>query len=127
MGVDINPKFAVHAVTGDCQLSCQNGGYCTFLSSSPSDLLPIFSDGGLIEHCVCPPGFTGLTCANAAQYGGTLGADCSEADEVSNFAGAMCREPSTSYCGNVGITNRGFCTNGGLCKTNLSGDSGSSA
>lgn len=43
---------------------------------------------------------------------------------MSTFAGDMCREPATSYCGQGSLQNRGFCTNGGLCRTNLSAQTG---
>lgn len=42
--------------------------------------------------------------------------DCLVADNVSNFAGAMCRDPSTEYCDQEGNS---FCTNGGTCENNL--------
>ena len=113
--------FVAHANERECQLSCQNGGYCTFASHNSAQLLSTFVNGALIERCVCPPGYTGMTCEHASAHGGTLGSDCSEADKVSAFAGDMCREPATSYCGSEGIENRGFCTNGGLCGAYLRG------
>jgi len=44
--------------------------------------------------------------------------DCIVADDVSKFAGAMCRSPATEYC-NVGDIS--FCTNGGSCRVNIVG------
>lgn len=137
MPVDINPQFAVGPVT-ECHLACQNGGYCTNISADERTTLEIFSGGHMIDHCICPPGYSGLTCENVVEQchdlkchngapcsfkNGQYLCDCSEADAISRFAGAMCRDPATSYCGQGGIHNRGFCTNGGLCKANLSLDS----
>mmetsp|Transcript_33612 Transcript_33612/g.39149 ORF Transcript_33612/g.39149 Transcript_33612/m.39149 type:complete len:230 (-) Transcript_33612:638-1327(-) len=42
--------------------------------------------------------------------------DCLEADKVSSFAGAMCRNPHTDYCNDDGSA---FCTNGGSCRSSL--------
>mmetsp|Transcript_30251 Transcript_30251/g.63784 ORF Transcript_30251/g.63784 Transcript_30251/m.63784 type:complete len:341 (-) Transcript_30251:3416-4438(-) len=123
----------------ECQLTCQNGGYCTYISNKEATLVEIFASGGMIEKCVCPPGYTGIVCEIIAEechnlkcrngtpcfmIEGEPFCDCSEADAVSKFAGHMCREPATSYCGQGGLKNRGFCTNGGLCKSNLSVHSG---
>ncbi|KAL7476273.1 hypothetical protein ACHAW6_002145 [Cyclotella cf. meneghiniana] len=129
------------ATSISCKLRCHNGGYCNYVSSDESTLLQIFASGGLIEKCVCPPGYTGLTCERIveecslpklqcdngapcmlkteveqdAQYV----CDCSVADALSAFAGRMCRNPATTYCGEGEIVNRSFCTNGGLCLENL--------
>ncbi|KAL7542402.1 hypothetical protein ACHAXR_013405 [Thalassiosira sp. AJA248-18] len=138
MPIEINPQFAVGPVP-ECQLNCQHGGYCTFISTDEGTLLNTFTSGGLIEHCVCPPGYSGLACESIVEQchdmkchngspcslmNGQYVCDCSEFDAVSSFAGAMCREPATTYCGQGDIHRRGFCTNGGLCKANLSVDSG---
>ena len=136
--ITINPKFAVGPLPPECQLKCQNGGYCNYLSSDNSALLHKFASGSMIERCVCPPGYAGLTCEKPVQqcgnpadltchngapcvltFEGLYVCDCSDADAVSSFAGDMCREPATSYCGQGGVQSRGFCTNGGLCKQNL--------
>ena len=123
----------------DCQLDCANGGYCAFVSEDEDVLMHIFATGGMIQRCVCQPGFNGLACENKVEqcllpdlkcYNGApcsplpgldneYFCDCSYSDMVSNFAGAMCRNPATSYCGNGNIKSRSFCTNGGLCLTNL--------
>ncbi|KAL3797675.1 hypothetical protein HJC23_013507 [Cyclotella cryptica] len=124
-----------------CKLRCQNGGYCNYVSSDESTLLQIFASGGLLEKCICPPGYTGLTCETVVeecllpklqchngvpcmlQTGAETEAhyvcDCSVADALSVFAGNMCRNPATTYCGEGEIVNRSFCTNGGLCLENL--------
>lgn len=128
MTIDINPLFAVGPPVPKCQLTCQNGGYCSYISSDERKLVETFASGGMIEHCVCPPGYSGLACENVAYHApctfsdGRYVCDCKEADDVSSFAGAMCREPSTTYCGQGDIQKRGFCTNGGICKGNLSVD-----
>ena len=123
----------------DCTLSCMNGGYCNFVSRDGDTLMKILADGGMIQRCVCPPGFNGLSCENevdqcqlpdlkchngapCSPFHGQVGeyfCDCSYADSISKFAGAMCRDPATSYCGQGDIKNRSFCTNGGLCASNL--------
>lgn len=43
-----------------CSLNCANNGYCVVdpITSSSHNLL----DGKLREVCICPKGFTGLTC-----------------------------------------------------------------
>jgi len=100
-------------------------------------------DGSLREVCICPLGFTGITCSeptdaldschqhedtHICRHGGlcrevVIGAneiewkcDCEIADEVNSFAGAMCRRPATEYCNVHGTS---FCTNGGTCVNNL--------
>lgn len=101
------------------------------------------ADGTMREMCICPEGFTGLTCLhhvakmehcrsyNGQRYclnGGICRqimssksddewrCDCIEADGISPFAGHMCRKPHTEYCNDEGTA---FCTNGGTCKNNL--------
>ncbi len=53
----INPS---KEITGDCSLKCVNGGYCAINpeTSASHNLL----DGRLREMCICPKGYTGLTC-----------------------------------------------------------------
>lgn len=133
MTIDTDPKFSVGSIP-ECQLACQNDGYCTYISTDEGTLIEIFSSGGMIEHCVCPPGFSGLACENVAEQcnylkcqngapctlkDGQYICDCDAAEGVSRFAGSMCREPATSYCGAGVLQNRSFCTNGGLCLGNI--------
>ena len=124
-----------------CKLTCQNGGYCNFVSSDQLTLQQIFTSGGLLQKCVCPPGYTGIACETIVEecqlpqltchngvpcslhmdgvWDGQYVCDCSVADAMGKFAGSMCRNPATTYCGEGEITNRSFCTNGGLCLENL--------
>ncbi|KAL7457995.1 hypothetical protein ACHAWC_010563 [Mediolabrus comicus] len=120
-----------------CQLTCLNGGYCDYISSDSSVLIDTFARGGLIQKCICAPGYSGISCENKVEpcsddlkcHNGVSCAldestglhycDCSVADEISSFAGKMCRQPATSYCGQGDIKNRSFCTNGGICQANI--------
>jgi|AntRauTorckE5430_2_1112549.scaffolds.fasta_scaffold21612_1 hypothetical protein len=130
-----------------CNLNCANGGFCSLYPFESSALIttatPNPVDGSLREICVCPLGFTGMTCSettdalgschhhedtHVCRHGGlcrevNIGTnqmewkcDCEIADEVNSFAGAMCRRPATEYCNVQGTS---FCTNGGTCVNNL--------
>jgi len=141
MTVEINPAFEVgHLGRARCQLDCQNGGYCNFVTRSPDKQLQLFARGSLLEHCVCRPGFAGIACETRVEScsypdlichsngtpcsqrdsDGSWVCDCSVAATVSHFARSMCQSPQTSYCGQGDVANRSFCTNGGICKANLS-------
>jgi hypothetical protein len=130
--------------TISCDLNCANGGYCSLYPFESSLVTSIPVDGSLRQLCVCPLGYTGLTCSEPTQelehchqhdemrvcrHGGlcreivgTLShesdwvCDCVIADSVNSFAGAMCRQPATEYCNTSGSS---FCTNGGTCVSNL--------
>jgi len=127
-----------------CSLNCANGGFCSlypFGSSLTITATPV--DGSLREVCICPLGFTGLTCSeptdslescqqhedsHVCRHGGLCRevdvasdekewkCNCEIADGVNSFAGAMCRQPATEYCNFHGTS---FCTNGGTCVNNL--------
>jgi hypothetical protein len=130
--------------TISCDLNCENGGYCSLYPFESSLVTSIPVDGSLHQLCVCPLGYTGLTCSEPTQelescheqdgtsvcrHGGLcreIGTssnqssewvcDCGIADQVNAFAGAMCRQPATEYCNMSGSS---FCTNGGTCVSNL--------
>lgn len=129
--------------TKSCDLNCANGGYCSLYPFESSLVTSTPLDGSLHQLCVCPLGYTGLTCSepteeleschehdgtNVCRHGGLcrdIGTssnqskwvcDCSFADKVNAFAGAMCRQPATEYCNMSGSS---FCTNGGTCISNL--------
>jgi len=133
-----------------CNLSCSNGGYCSLYPHDATAMTSSPVDGSLHQICVCPLGFTGLTCLEPTEeldqchhYHGThlcrnggfcrpvdvnedlnfdqenrgeWRCDCTIADGVNGFAGAMCRQPATEYCDGNGSS---FCTNGGTCVSNL--------
>jgi len=103
-------------------------------------------DGSLHQICICPIGYSGLTCSElshnlepchhyednhvcrnggvcrpdnfAYELGDTVEwrCDCNYADDVNSFAGAMCRDPATEYCSKDGSK---YCTNGGSCVNNI--------
>jgi EGF-like domain len=125
-----------------CDLECSNGGYCTLLDGTEAELAHKAQSGMLIEVCVCPPGYTGVTCENVVEectlpertchnkvpcrkitssssssFTGEWSCDCSLAESISNFAGRMCRDPITEYCTGKFTHNSAlsFCTNGGRC------------
>lgn len=125
-----------------CSLNCANGGFCSIFPFGPSlDIATTPVDGSLREVCICPLGFTGLTCSeptyslepcledsHVCRHGGLCRevdvasdekewkCNCKFADGVNSFAGAMCRQPATEYCNLHGTS---FCTNGGTCVNNL--------
>lgn len=131
--------------TISCDLACENGGYCSLYPFESSLVTLIPADGSLHQLCVCPLGYTGLTCSepteefescheqdgtNVCRHGGLCReqvgissknqskwvCDCAIADQVNAFAGAMCRQPATEYCN---LSGSSFCTNGGTCVSNL--------
>lgn len=119
--------------------------------SDESELIKAALRGELIEVCICQPGFAGVACEMAVKdcavdddgkrmmcNNGVPCAvedvvngeeiytcDCSLARAASTFANAMCRKPSTEYCGVEGLSiTNSFCTNGGSCVSNLNGSGG---
>eukprot|EP00934_Nitzschia_sp_Nitz4_P000171 Nitzschia sp. Nitz4//scaffold40_size135432//93038//93971//NITZ4_003256-RA/size135432-snap-gene-0.132-mRNA-1//-1//CDS//3329551255//171//frame0 len=118
-----------------CTLSCENGGYCSFVESTSEELAHLAQSGHLIEKCVCPAGYGGvgceyevgecntsdLTCPNGRacemDASGEWGCQCSVANEVSSFAGHQCSSPATEYCSGQYVegVEVSFCTNGGRC------------
>lgn len=131
------------ALEEECELECQHGtcakGFKTYDNLIGTGPFPaklaydVISTNG--EHCVCPDGYTGLTCEIAVQscgadkycYNGSTCifdengdplCDCNSAhtSEVS-FAGTNCEQESTSHCepGHDQDQKDAFCTNHGVC------------
>ncbi len=132
------------ALEEECHLECQHGtcakGFKTYENLIGTGPFPaqlaydVISITG--EHCVCPNGYTGLTCEIAVQscgsdkncYNGSTCVydengnplcDCDSAhtNEVS-FAGTSCEQESTTHCEPSLDQDQkdAFCTNGGVCK-----------
>lgn len=94
-----------------------------------------------VEHCACPDGFVGLECEYSMTTCGDHGSAhpcfagsectivnnvptcvCDDADTAS--AGIYCQHKPSDVCekSNKEVNgNRGFCTNGGVCATDVSG------
>lgn len=103
-----------------CQLNCANGGYCEYIGTDEAKLAHDIQSGHLVQKCVCLPGFVGMGCEVPSPCGEQEQQDtrcdyCTIiADEMSKFAGMMCRKPFTEYC-NAATATTDFCTNGGKC------------
>jgi len=137
---------ATSAIHHTCGLGCENGSVCRRVSSENDELSLLVQSGKLIETCDCPTRHIGIgceilkqecdtetnKCPNGKACTKSVGADgtiehdcdCSLADEVSKFAGIMCRHPYTEYCANHynpedEVTS--YCTNGGKCKNSIVG------
>jgi hypothetical protein len=112
-----------------CNLNCNNGGYCTFVKYTN---YPQVEDIGFYEACACQPGFRGNECQNIVEecaaphfkcnngspckrQNGELVCDCSFADQMSDEAGAQCRESTVEYCDTRDVDIKSFCVNGGKC------------
>ena len=128
-----------------CDLECANGGYCRFVRGTADELSRKAQSGILVETCRCPSGYTGSTCqydivveeevpqerrcysdlddADTNTTTTTRGCDCSLADDLSDFAGRMCRKPVTEYCSGKFDIHKPllFCTNGGRCRQDILG------
>lgn len=121
-----------------CTLSCENGGYCSYVATDIDVLTHEVQSGQLIQKCICQPGFGGLGCEIEVEEcavpermchnglpcvetaAGDWKCDCNIADGVSSFAGSMCRKPYTEYCsGKFREADLTFCTNGGKCKSDF--------
>jgi hypothetical protein len=100
-----------------CQLNCANGGHCEYTGSDDAQLSHDIQSGHLVQKCICLPGFVGMGCEIPSPCG-VQDTQCDYctivADEMSKFAGMMCRKPFTEYCNAVTATTD-FCTNGGKC------------
>jgi len=131
-----------HTKSDKCDLKCANGGYCHI--STIKDQMT--HNDNLPERCICPDGFTGITCdltvqeCEADEDGNTLQCkngspcvtevlsngtetrvcDCNQAYDASVFAGQECEHPATMYCTTGGTMSKlSFCTNGGTCLKNI--------
>jgi hypothetical protein len=111
-----------------CRLNCANGGYCKYTGIDEDQLAYDIQSGQLVQKCVCPPGFVGMgcevpsPCEEQEQQQEQQDTQCdyctAVADEMSKFAGMMCRKTYTEYC-NRASASSDFCTNGGKCKAGL--------
>jgi hypothetical protein len=104
-----------------CRLDCANGGRCEYTGTDEAQLSHDIQSGRLVQTCVCLPGFVGMGCEIPSPCAGDheeQGTQCDYctvvADEMSKFAGMMCRKPFTEYC-NAATATTDFCTNGGKC------------
>ena len=94
-----------------------------------------------VEHCACPDGFVGLECEYSMTTCGDdgsahpcfAGSECSIVNKVPTCvcedadtaaAGIYCQHKPSDVCdkSNKEVNgNRGFCTNGGICATDVNG------
>lgn len=83
-------KVSVKSIK-QCSLNCANNGYCTFdpITSSSHNLL----DGKLRELCICPKGYTGLTCQNRI---GLMDKCLNYGDKFVCLNGGHCRQVLTA-------------------------------
>lgn len=133
----------------ECKLQCANGGQCrkgakdmSFLDNFGPELEQFnISHSKDFEHCVCPPGWTGLTCdhkieiCGANEFACFHGSTCTKQGEdedhscncesgfsaFEKLAGKFCEHKSTTICtrnGRIGLShqNFAFCVNDGTCK-----------
>ena len=139
-----NTEYDSHHPKGkDCLIPCHNGGVCQFVADKVSDIRHVAQQGGLIQRCLCPPGFGGvaceipieecnldtLTCPISGLPCERLSHDredqpvwtchCHLVDQVdpSGFSGTACRRGYTEYCSDYYDPHAPlyFCTNGGKC------------
>ena len=134
--------------TPSCSLECSHGTTCQRLHGNDSSWM--MTSGRMIESCgTCPPKWTGIACDipmvqhicscthgeeclesnnnNNNNNNMECGDRCAVADQVSIFAGTMCRSPITEYCepffpngtrnGTLSDPYDSFhyCTHGGTC------------
>lgn len=130
----------------ECNLSCENNGVCKFgikdfsdYTGSKLDIENFFAGGNQHGmHCVCPKGYTGITCEKTVETCGdgvcfhgakcvshyedddaepSFSCDCDVTAMENPFAGIYCEHESTTFCpAPVGHDPKSyFCTNGGHC------------
>lgn len=114
-----------------CDLQCHNNGICRYLTSEKETLQKKMQSGQMIQQCVCPVGYRGMSCdvstdkypcSNGNSSGFRSSCDCVLSDQISVFAGEQCRKPFTQYCASLSHLVGGhisFCTNGGKCKGDI--------
>lgn len=134
--------------TISCDLKCANGGYCSLYPHESSLFTSIPVDGSLHQICVCPLGYTGLTCSEPTteldpchEHDGTYvcrhGGMCVEQTKTtssSNHSSSewMCEcvmaDEVNAFAGAMcrqpateycNASGSSFCTNGGTCVSNL--------
>eukprot|EP00581_Thalassiosira_minuscula_P014859 CAMPEP_0183724190 /NCGR_PEP_ID=MMETSP0737-20130205/17629_1 /TAXON_ID=385413 /ORGANISM="Thalassiosira miniscula, Strain CCMP1093" /LENGTH=321 /DNA_ID=CAMNT_0025954715 /DNA_START=38 /DNA_END=1003 /DNA_ORIENTATION=- len=128
------PHKQVASANTHCEISCLNGGYCSFTKYTD---YPQKGDVGYYQSCTCRPGFGGGACEEIVEEcqppfyrchngapckkdeDGSLCCDCSFADEKPELAGYMCRKPTTQSCDTLDENNKSFCTNGGVCLSSM--------
>lgn len=130
-----------HIADIPCNVQCRNGGECrtgladrTFFKEFNDIKHLVHSNdptlGNMLQHCVCPKGFTGPVCEHKIEVCGEdeflapgnhiclLGGSCQKKNNKyeckceENVAGEYCQHKATSICD----AQRRFCTNGGLCQ-----------
>eukprot|EP00538_Stauroneis_constricta_P012494 CAMPEP_0119559076 /NCGR_PEP_ID=MMETSP1352-20130426/11797_1 /TAXON_ID=265584 /ORGANISM="Stauroneis constricta, Strain CCMP1120" /LENGTH=1231 /DNA_ID=CAMNT_0007606639 /DNA_START=288 /DNA_END=3983 /DNA_ORIENTATION=- len=143
---------------GECHIDCLNDGKCKTGAKDLGDLddaiehvehLNQTHHKDYFEHCVCPKGFTGVTCgykveicgenqhhclhgSKCVSNEGQHACDCALADETLDgdnenalYAGESCQHAATDIC-TTGSVLPGrplhFCTNNGKCKSYVSAD-----
>ncbi|CAB9510993.1 EGF [Seminavis robusta] len=112
-----------------CDMECHNNGVCRFFAHEQHDLQKRMQSGHLVQECICPMGYRGMSCDVDVQTELRCMAnqdakecDCAAADKISAFAGQQCRKPFTEYCASLSNSVGGhisFCTNGGKCRGDL--------
>lgn len=128
-----------------CNLVCENEGFCRKGVKDVGFLEPYTENVSHLnethnedfEHCVCPEGYTGLTCDHKVEIcgenehvcfhgskcvsnDGVHACDCRTTDSTiaDRFAGDSCEHLSTDICVDGDLLpgqTAGFCTNGGIC------------
>lgn len=128
-----------------CDLDCVNFGLCKIGVKNFDSLSPALQEyfdlqvEGHDAHCVCPEGFTGLTCETIISKCGDTEClngskckysldpngeeqffcDCGEIPGPQMYAGDSCESVSTSICDAPIGYDPNFCTNGGGCPKNI--------
>lgn len=114
-----------------CDLECHNNGVCRYLTKDAHELQRKIQSGLMVQQCVCPLGYRGMSCDVKVVYdpehcrgkdAASPRCQCAAADSLSVFAGEQCRRPFTEFCASLSNSVGGhisYCTNGGKCKGDL--------